>query len=160
MKKCFKILFITAGMLFSGNSRGQEVLMQKDVDTLYIKALNQRLDWALSSEYKYINLEDQSSALQKMFHLTPLKLLREEELIEISRKLKREIIVHTLDYKIISKDTVDVNFGQYKLKGLRQKGKNSPLAEITECNCGLKAYDPDIRFLFRDEHWTILKSKF
>lgn len=143
------------------NCLAQETLPQNVIDTIYIKALQQRMDLQLSSSYYYFDLENQSFAPQKVFSECQIKILRQNEIMEISRIQKKELIVYTMKYHIISKDTVDVNFGEYQLKGLKKKGKNSPLAEINECKCkSVNNYEPDVRFVFSNDKWVVIKSKF
>ena len=147
-------------MLFAVNITAQKELKQNDIDTLYVKALEQRFDWMLSSGYKYVDIQSQSDAPQKVFLNNMIKVLSQNEITEISRKEKKEFKVYTMSYRIISNDTVDVNFSEYKLKGLKRKGKNSPLAEISECNCGVEVYQPDFRFVLTENRWQIIMSKF
>lgn len=150
------LYFIT--FLFAVNSLAQETLPQNVIDTLYTKALQQRFDLQLSNGYKYFDMQNQTDAPQKILPGTPIKILSQKELIEISRKEKKELKVYTMEYFVVNKDTVDVNFGKYRLKALERKQKYSPLAEISECNLGKK--EPDIRFAWIDNRWEIIKSKF
>jgi hypothetical protein len=160
MKALFKIIFFLFAMLYAMTGSAQEKLAQNDIDTLFVKALQQRMDWMFSSGYKYVDIDEQSDAPQKIFK-SPIKVLSKNDIIDISHKEKKELTVYTMEYKIISTDTVDINFGDYNLKALRKKGKNSPLAEITQFKCGIEGdYEPDIRFVFINNKWKIIKSKF
>lgn len=160
MKTSYKIIFFCFALLLVDNSKAQEKLSQNDIDTLYVKALQQRIDWSLSSGYKYVDIDNQSSAPQKIFSTGLIKILPQEVIIEISRKENKEFTVYNMSYLMISQDTVDVNFGEYKLKGLKKRGRNSPRAEISECKCGTEKYEPDIRFVFINNKWKIIRSKF
>jgi hypothetical protein len=160
MKNNYKIIFFSLTLLFAINCFGQEKLGQNDIDTLYVKALQQRIDWTLSSGYKYLDIGNQTNAPQTIFAEGQIKILPQDEIIKISRKENKEFTVYTISYRIISPDTVDVNFGEYKLKGLKKKGKHSPLAEISECKCGVVNYKPDIRFVLINNKWKIIESKF
>ena len=160
MYKLWKIILLNYLLLFAINIAAQTELKQGDIDTLYVKALQQRFDWMLSSGYKYVDIENQSDAPQKVFLNNMIKVLTQNEIIEISRKEKKEFTVYTMRYVIISNDTVDVNFSEYKLKGLKRKGKNSPLAEINERKCCDGDYQPDIRFVLTENRWQIMRSKF
>ena len=160
MKNNYKTTIFTLTYLFAINCFGQKKLSQNDIDTLYVKALQQRMDWALSSGYKYLDIYNQTNAPQTILTEGQIKILNQDEIIKISRKENKEFTVYTISHKIISKDTVDVNFGKYKLKGLKKKGKKSPHAEISECKCGVANYKPDIRFVLINNKWKIIKSKF
>ncbi len=160
MYKLLKIILLNHLLLFAIKIEAQTELKQADIDTLYVKALEQRFDWMLSSGYKYIDIENQSVAPQKVFRNNMIKILSQNEIIEISRKEKKEFTVYRMSYKIISKDTVDINFSEYKLKGLKRNGKNSPLAEINERKCCDRDYKPDIRFVLKENKWQIIRSKF
>ncbi|MEM0575822.1 hypothetical protein [Flavobacterium polysaccharolyticum] len=160
LKNNYKIIFFTLTFHFAINCFGQEKLSQNDIDTLYVKALQQRMDLALSSGYKYIDIDNQTNAPQTIFTEGQIKILNQDEIIKISRKENKEFTVYTISHRIISKDTVDINFGEYKLKGLKKKGENSPLAEISECKCGVVNYKPDVRFVLINNKWKIIESKF
>lgn len=160
MKNNCILIFFNVILLFAVDCFGQELLRQADIDTLYVKAIQQRIDWSLSSGTTYLDVDNQTNAPQLLFGEGSIKVLPQSEIIKISRKEKKEFTVYTLAYRIISQDTVDVNFSEYKLKGLKKKGKNSPLAEISECTCGVKNYKPDIRFVLIDNKWEVIASKF
>lgn len=160
MKNNCTLIFFNVILLFAVDCLGQESLRQADIDTLYVKAIQQRTDWSLSSGTTYLDVDNQTNAPQLLFAEGPIKVLPQSEIIKISRKEKKEFTVYTLAYRIISQDTVDVNFSEYKLKGLKKKGKNSPLAEISECTCGVINYKPDIRFVLIDNKWEVISSKF
>ncbi|MCL9807522.1 hypothetical protein NAT51_18495 [Flavobacterium amniphilum] len=161
MKKLSKIVFCL--ILFQATLvQAQEELSQNDIDSLYVKALTERIDWQLSSGYKYVDLEDQTNIPENKFQNGMIKILPRNQIISISRKQGKELTVYTLDYSIISKDTVDINFHQYYLKGLKTKNKKSPLAIISENKCRQPgtSYIPDIRFALVDKRWKIIQSKF
>ncbi|AWA31118.1 hypothetical protein HYN48_14030 [Flavobacterium magnum] len=153
-----KIILNIIAFLFAVNSLAQETLPQNIIDTLYTKALQQRFDLQLSSGYKYFDMQNQTDAPQKVLPESPIKIRSQKELTEISRKEKKELTVYTIEYYVVNKDTVDINFGEYRLKALKRKQKHSPLAEISECNLGKK--EPDIRFTWIDNRWKVIKSKF
>jgi len=67
MKNNYKIIFFSLTLLFAINCFGQEKLSQNDIDTLYVKALQQRIDWTLSSGYKYLDIDNQTNAPQTIF---------------------------------------------------------------------------------------------
>ena len=155
-----KSIFCTFIFLFTVNILAQETLPQNVIDTIYVKALYQRVDLQLSSGYKYFDIQNQSFAPQRIFVGGQIKILTQDEITEISRKEKKELTVYTMKYYIASKDTIDVNFGEYKLKGLKKKGKHSPLAEISECKCPKMPYEPDVRFALIKDKWIVIKSKY
>jgi hypothetical protein len=155
-----KTLIYIISFLFAVNCFAQETLPQNVIDTLYVKALQQRIDLQLSSGYKYFDMQDQSDAPRKIFINNPIKILKQSEIIDISRKVEKELKVYTIKYYIVNKDTIDVNFGEYQLKALKKKRKNLPLAEISDCKCPTLPYEPDVRFALIDNKWIIIKSKF
>ncbi len=160
MYKLWKIILLNYLLLLAIDIAAQTELKQSDIDTLYVKALRQRVDWMLSSGYKYVDIENQSDAPKKLFLNNTIKVLPQNEIIEISRKEKKEFTVYKMSYVVVSNDTVDVNFSEYKLKGLKRRGKNSPLAEISERKCCDGDYQPDIRFVLAENRWQIIRSKF
>jgi len=156
-----KLFLHIVALLFVVNCLAQETLPQNVIDTLYIKALRERVDLQLSGGYKYFDLQNQSIATQNLFVAGQIKILSQNEIIEISRKLRKELTVYTMEYYFVNKETVDINFGEYRLKGLKKKSKDSPLAEISECKCkSVNSYEPDIRFALIENKWIIVKSKF
>jgi hypothetical protein len=158
-----KIQSIISGLLIFfviANCVAQTELSQNDIDSLYIKALSERLDWQLSSGYKYVDVNEKSKFPKAIFESGMIKIRTQNELIDISRKERKELTIYTLDVAIISSDTVDINFGEYQLKSLKPKSKKGPFAEISECKCASKPYIPDIRFVYIDNRWKIIKSKF
>nr|WP_294936247.1 hypothetical protein [uncultured Flavobacterium sp.] len=161
MKKLSEILFYLTFFLVTFG-QAQDKLPQRDIDTLFTKALIQRVDWQLTSGYKYVDLENQGNIPIEKFQNGMIKILPQNQIINVSRKEGKELTVHTLNYLIISRDTVDVNFGEYYVKGLKAKNKKSPLAIITENKCqGTRdSYIPNIRFVLINGEWKIIRSKF
>lgn len=154
-----KIILFFSILLSAIISNAQGELDQNLLDSLYSTALQNRFDWILSSGYKYVDFENQSEAPLKNI-LSPIKILPKSEIAKISRKENKELIVYTLSYNILSEDTVDVNFGKYKIKGLRKKNKNGANEEVTTYKYSYETYVPDMRFVLVNNRWKIIKSKF
>ncbi len=152
-----KIILFFSILLSAITSNAQGKLNQNHLDSIYSKALQNRFDWMLSSEYKYVDVENQTEAPQKIVQ-SPIKILPKSEIAKISRKENKELIVYTLNYFVLSEDTVDVNFGKYKIKGLRKKNKNGANEEVTKYKFSYETYVPDMRFVLVNNRWKIIKS--
>ncbi|MBL1411597.1 hypothetical protein, partial [Sphingobacterium faecale] len=123
---------------------------QKTLIDLYVKALNNRFDLLLQSGWQYIEINEYGRLLRNMEIADRYKFLTTGELIDLSIKEKRAIDILRVVHNIISKDTVDINFGQLRITGKRKlhfyKGLRFKRGYIT-INCGgTNGYQPDMRF--------------
>ncbi len=136
------------------------------LDSLYVKALNHRLDLLLQSGWHYVEMNEYGSRIKNLNVPDRYKFLTTDELIDLSIKEKRTINVLRVVHNIISKDTVDINFGYIGFTGKRKlhfyKGMRFRKAEITVGCGGTNGYQPDIRFAFDSltNEWKIIKNRF
>lgn len=136
------------------------------LDSLYVKALNNRIDLLLQSGWHYVEMNEYGSRIKNLNVSDRYKFLTTDELIDLSVKEKRTINVLRVVHKEISKDTIDINFGYIGFKGKRKlhfyKGIRFRKAEITVGCGGTNGYQPDIRFAFDSlsNEWKIIKNRF
>ncbi len=136
------------------------------LDSLFVKALNNRIDLLLQSGLHYIEMNEYGYRIKNLNVPDRYKFLTTDELIDLSIWEKRTINVLRVVHKIISKDTVDINFGYIGFTGKRKlhfyKGIHFKKAEITVGCGGINGYEPDIRFAFDSltNDWKIIKNKF
>jgi hypothetical protein len=136
------------------------------LDSLYVKALNNSFDLLLQSGWQYVEMNEYGSRIKNLNVLDRYKFLTTDELIDLSIKEKKTINVLRVVHNVISKDTVDINFGYLGFKGKRKlhfyKGIRFKKAEITVGCGGTNGYQPDIRFVFdrlMNEWKTIQKMR-
>jgi hypothetical protein len=136
------------------------------LDSLYVKALNNRIDLLLQSDWHYVEMNEYGSRIKNLNVPERFKFLTTDELIDLSIKEKRTINVLRVVHNVISKDTIDINFGYIRFKGKRKlhfyKGIRFKKAEITVSCGGTNGYQPDIRFVFDNitNEWKIIKNRF
>ena len=136
------------------------------LDSLYLKALNNRIDLLLQSGWQYVEMNEFGSRIKNLNVSNRYKFLTTDELIDLSVKEKKAINVLRVVHNVISKDTVDINFGYLGFKGKRKlhfyKGIRFKKAEITVSCGGTNGYKPDIRFVFDSltNEWKITQNRF
>lgn len=136
------------------------------LDSLYVTALNNRIDLLLQSGWHYIEMNEYGSRIKNLNVPDRYKFLTTDELIDLSIKEKRTINVLRVVHKEISKDTIDINFGYIGFTGKRKlhfyKGIRFRKAEITVGCGGTNGYQPDIRFAFDSltNGWKIIQNRF
>jgi hypothetical protein len=138
------------------NNKTYEIVAET-LDSLYVRALNNRFDLILQSGWQYVEINEYGSRIKNLNVSDRYKFLTTEELIDISIKEKRTIDVLRVVHNVISKDTVDINFGY-----IGYKGKRFNKVEITVGCGGTMGYQPDIRFAFDSlsNKWRIIKNRF
>lgn len=173
MKTTLTIILTLIGFL----TFGQENKLDEDgklvfeikpeiLDSLYVKALNNRIDLLLQRGWHYVEMNEYGSRIKNLNVPDRYKFLTTNELIDLSIKEKRTIKVLRVVHNIISKDTVDINFGYIEFTGKRKhhfyNGIRSRKAEITVGCGGTNGYQPDIRFAYDDltNDWKIVKNRF
>ena len=136
------------------------------LDTLYVKALNNRFDLILQSGFHYVEMNEYGNRIKNSNVSDRYKFLTTNELIDLSIKEKSTIDILRVVHKVISKDTIDINFEYIRFKGIRKlhfyKGIRFKKAEIT-VGCGATiGYQPDIRFAFDSlkNKWEIIENRF
>lgn len=88
------------------------------------------------------------------------KFLTDDELIDLSIRKKKKIKVWRVTHEIISKDTVDINFG---LLDIHCKLENGIKLVSYSISCGrTRGYQHGIRFVLSNEEkkWTIISNQF
>lgn len=136
------------------------------LDSLYIKALNNRIDLLLQSGWHYVEMNEYGSRIKNLNVPNRYKFLTIDELINLSIKEKRTINVLRVVHNAISKDTIDINFAHMEFKGKRKlhfyKGIRFKKAEITVGCGGTNGYQPDIRFIFDSltNEWKVIQNRF
>ncbi len=127
-----------------------------ELDSLYLRALELRIDLLLSSGNKYIEINNNTKRIVD-HSISPIyNFVTSEELVRLTRKKKKGVDVYRMSHKIISKDTIDINFSTFTATS---KGK--------ELNCalhcgGTNGYQPDIRFALTKENlaWVVIENRF
>jgi hypothetical protein len=131
-------------------------LASQILDSLYLRALGLRVDLVLSSGDKYFEINKNTYRIKGQ-KISPIyRFVTNEELIKLTKKVKEGVIVHRMSHKLISKDTIDVNFSTFTATS---KGKQLYCA--LHCG-GTEAYQPDIRFAWRnqEQYWYVIENRF
>lgn len=161
-----RILTIFILTLLNLNSFSQELnISPAELDSLYVKALNNNYGHILSSGWKYVELNKYGSRIKNLNVSDRYKFFTYEELIKLSLKRNENISLIRLTHEIISKDTIDINFGTVILSAKRQIHFNNGLRFI-KANLGISCggtngYQPDVRFVFNEEKkiWKLIISQ-
>lgn len=136
------------------------------LERLYVKALNNRIDLLLQSGWQHVEMNEYGTRIKNLMVLDRYKFLTTGELIDFSLKEKKAINVLRVLHHLISKDTLDINFGYIEFKGIRKlhfnKGIRFKKAEITVGCGGTNGYQPNIRFVFDklSNEWKIIENRF
>lgn len=158
-KKYFKQI----SLLLETIPNNQEQIYKQTLDSIYLKALNSRLDLQLSSGQKFIEPNEQTERIKNNFDQNSVyKFLSADELFDYAYKHGKTLKLYRVTHKQISKDTIDINFGDLVLKvkkgiflknGLHFREANYSLA----CG-GTDGYIPDFRFVFdkQTKTWKII----
>ncbi len=136
------------------------------IDSLITKSLNSRFDLLLSSGIKYIEPNEYVLKVKGKISY-PYKLLVGNELFNKAYDQKN----HSLELirvipKIISKDTIDINFGQVFLKikkGLYFKPILHFKKAMFSISCGgTNGYQPDFRYVYdlNNRCWKNISEKY
>jgi hypothetical protein len=138
------------------------------LNTLYTKALNAQLNLALSSGYKYIELNENTTRIKSAISNPIFKFLDYGALSKIAVKEKKSLQLYRIVHQVIAKDTIDVNFGQVSFRtrnGIffhKQIGFHFKRNEISIACGGINGYQPDVRFVFdaATNRWQMTKNTF
>ncbi|APY06814.1 hypothetical protein BWZ20_00225 [Winogradskyella sp. J14-2] len=166
MKTAFTIILTLIGFLSFGQENELNSIEKTELDSIYVKALNNRFDLLLSSGWKYIELNEIGQRISKLNVSDRYKFLTNEELIDLSIKQKKTIRILRLTHKIIGIDTVDVNFGIVNVTGKRKIHFNNGLkfkkADFALDCGGTNGYVPDMRFVFdrKKNNWELIDGKY
>ena len=173
MRKAFVVILSLIGILSFGqenrldrNENGLNSIEPTELDSLYVRALNSRLDIILGSGWNYVEMSGYGKRIAELKVSDRIKFLTNEELIDLSIKKKKTINIIRLNHKIVEKDTIDIIFGDVSVtakKGIFfQRGIRFKKAEFLVGCRGTNGYQPDIRFVFdrKENKWNLIKNRF
>ena len=158
-----KEYFEQISLLLKTTPKNQEPIDKQTLDSIYTKALNSRIDLQLSSGWKFIEPNEQTERIKNNFDKNSVyKFLSSDELFDYAYKHGKTLKLYRVTHKQISKDTIDINFGDLALKvkkgiffknGLHFREANYSLA----CG-GTNGYIPDYRFVYdkQSKTWKII----
>ena len=136
----------------------QEQIDKQTLDSIYIKALNSRLDWQLTSGQKFIEPNEQTEKIKNNFIHFPYGFLSSDELFDYAYKHGKTLKLYRVSHKQISKDTIDINFGDLALKVKKgiffKNGLHFREANYTIACGGTDGYIPDYRFVYDKQAMT------
>ena len=162
-KKYFKQI----SLLLETIPNNQEQIDKQTLDSIYLKALNSRIDLQLSSGWKFIEPNEQTERIKNNFDQNSFyKFLSSDELFDYAYKHGKTLKLYRVTHKQISKDTIDINFGDLALKvekgiflknGLHFREVNYSIA----CG-GTDGYMPDYRFVYdkQTKIWRIIGGRY
>ncbi len=160
--------FLSFGQDIKLESRNNisDPINEAELDSLYIRALNNRFDLILQSGLKYVEMNTPGKRISKSSASKYFKFLTDDELIDLSIKEKKTIHILRLGHKIIAKDTVDINFGNVSVTAKRgiflKHGIHFKKANFSLACGGTKDYQPDMRFVFnrKQKRWDLKINRF
>jgi len=162
-KKYFKQI----SLLLETIPNNQEQIDKQTLDSIYIKALNSRFDLQLSSGQKFIEPNEQTERIKNNFdHNSVYNFLSADELFDYAYKHGKTLKLYRVTHKQISRDTIDINFGDLSLsvkKGVFFKnGLHFREANYSIACGGTNGYIPDFRFAYDKEKniWKIIGGSY
>jgi hypothetical protein len=164
MPQMKKIILISL-IFISTCSHGQDTKPPKEaLDSLYSQAIKGRLDLLLQGGPIYFEQNEVTARIDnKIGHF---KFLNDSEFIQESLDQKRMINAIRTTHKIISNDTIDVNFGTVGITAKRQihfnKGIRFKKANFAISCKGTNGYQPDFRFVLNESNgtWELVLNRF
>ncbi|MDA3616156.1 hypothetical protein [Polluticaenibacter yanchengensis] len=169
MKTALTIILYLIGFLTFGqknklvDNRKNIVKIEPEIlDSLYVKALNNRIDLLLQSGWHYIEMNEYGSRIKNLNVSERYKFLTNDELVDLSIKENKTINVLRVVHNQISKDTIDINF---RYVGIKRKHKFhfAKRSSFKNEDIGDKnGYQSDIRFVFDSStnNWKIIQNRF
>jgi len=162
-KKYFKQI----SLLLETIPNNQEQIDKQTLDSIYVKALNSRFDLQLSSGQKFIEPNEQTERIKNNFdHNSVYNFLSADELFDYAYKHGKTLKLYRVTHKQISRDTIDINFGDLSLsvkKGVFFKnGLHFREANYSIACGGTNGYIPDFRFAYDKEKniWKIIGGSY
>ncbi|MFK7747598.1 MAG: hypothetical protein AB8B65_04360 [Kordia sp.] len=128
-----------------------EKITTATIDSLYVKALNNRFDLTLSSGYISLEPTAESKRIKNKQVSNRYKFPSSEELKIRALQEKKTIGLIRLGHKIISNDTIDINLTNVGYTAEQIKHSNGIVVsnEIFAISCGgTKGYQPSMRFVY------------
>ncbi len=149
----YSILFLFG---FHCSLISQSMVEGRGLDSLYLRALKLRVDLLLSSGYKYFEINKNTDRIKEQSISSNYIFVTTEDLIKLSKNKKEGIEVYRMSHKLISSDTVDINFSLFTAHS-----KGTDLYCALHCG-GTIGYHPDIRFALRknDQVWEVIENRF
>ena len=156
MKVLIQIIFLS--IYFSNFAQVDET--SQNLKELYKQTLNDNSDYILSFDWKYLITDIDNVELKQIKKYEDITFLKYENLKEYLINNKISILNYLeFTHKIISKDTIDINF---ELKSVVQQKKNrkerkskSDKITLSFSGCGLiYKYEPDYRYIrSKTDNW-------
>ncbi|MDC6390827.1 hypothetical protein PP182_19230 [Maribacter sp. PR1] len=159
----FLLFLILANSSINGQN---ESIQPADLEGLYTRALNSRVDLILAGGWNYVELNEYGKRIKDLDVSDRYKFLTNKELIDLSIRKKKTINVYRVLHKSIAKDTIDINFGIVNVTAKRgiffSRGIKLKKAKFNLSCGGTNGYQPDIRFVFNDEKkiWEIVYNRY
>lgn len=161
-----KKYFEQIGYLLKITPKNQEPIERQILDSIYLKALNSRIDLQLSSGWKFIEPNEQTERIKNNFDQNSVyKFLSSDELFDYAYKHGKTLKLYRVTHKQISNDTIDINFGDLSLvvrKGIYFKnGLHFREANYSIACGGTNGYIPDFRFVYdkKNKTWNIIDGR-
>lgn len=158
-----KKYFEQISFLLKTTPKNQEPIDKQTLDSIYLKALNSRIDLQLSSGWKFIEPNEQTERIKNNFDKNSVyKFLSSDELFDYAYKHGKTLKLYRVTHKQISNDTIDINFGDLALevkKGIFFKnGLHFREANYSIACVGTNGYIPDFRFVYdkQTKTWRII----
>lgn len=136
----------------SSNRIFAQKIDNQTLDSIYIKTLNSRFDFLLSSGTKFIEPNEQTERIKSNFKNSVYAFYTSDELFEYAYKHGKSLRLYRISHKQISQDTIDINFSDLALtvkKGVFFKnGLHFREANYSLGCGGTNGYIPDFRFAY------------
>ena len=159
--------FEQISFLLKTTPKNQEPIDKQTLDSIYLKALNSRIDLQLSSGWKFIEPNEQTERIKNKFDQNSVyKFLSSDELFDYAYKHGKTLKLYRVTHKQISNDTIDINFGDLALevkKGIFFKnGLHFREANYSIACGGTNGYIPDFRFVYdkNNKTWKIIDGRY
>lgn len=154
-----KKYFEQISLLLRATPKNQEPIDKQTLDSIYIKALNNRIDLLLSSGRKFIEPNEQTERIKNNFDKNSVyKFLSYDELFDYAFKHGKTLKLYRVTHKQISNDTIDINFGDLALKVKKgiffKNGLHFREADYSLACGGTNGYIPDFRFVYDNQTKT------
>jgi len=163
-----RALILTISVFLSWPALGQDInvrLESTELDDLYILAMSYRIDLALQRGPFYFENTENTERIKDRPELY-FRFYSRDELTRIALKKKRTITAIRVVHNIISKDTVDFNFGKVDVNAKRKihfnKGLRFVKSNFSVACGGTSGYSPDMRFVYDEKanEWKIIINRF
>lgn len=162
-----KKYFEQISILLKTTSKNQEPIDKHTLDSIYLKALNNRFDLLLSIGWKFIEPNEQTERIKNNFDQNSVyKFLSSDELFDYAYKHGKTLKLFRVTHKQISNDTIDINFGYLVLevkKGIFfRNGLHFRKANYSIACGGTNGYIPDFRFVYDKQimTWRIIGGRY